>query len=78
MGDGRFLAKGTALALGVGSVQSGGITGDFNSDGKLDLILEYGCYQTNLLFLPGNGDGTFAAPVLLNAYLFAVPRSASR
>jgi hypothetical protein len=67
-GDGRFLAKGPALALGVGTVQSGGITGDFNSDGKLDLILPYGCGQNNILFLPGNGDGTFGAPVLLNAY----------
>ncbi len=67
-GDGRFLAKGTALALGVGSVQSGGITGDFNSDGKLDLILPYGCGQNNILFLPGNGDGTFGTPVPLNVY----------
>jgi hypothetical protein len=67
MGDGRFQAKGTALALGVGSVQSGGITGDFNSDGKLDLILPYGCGQNNILFLPGNGDGTFGEPVLLNS-----------
>jgi Bacterial Ig-like domain (group 3)/FG-GAP-like repeat len=67
-GDGRFLAKGTALALGVGTVQSGGITGDFNSDGKVDLILPYGCAQNNLLFLPGNGDGTFGVPVPLNVY----------
>jgi hypothetical protein len=65
-GTGQFLAKGTALALGVGGVQSGGITGDFNSDGKLDLILPYGCGTNNLLFVPGNGDGTFGAPVLLN------------
>jgi Bacterial Ig-like domain (group 3)/FG-GAP-like repeat len=66
-GNGQFVAKGTALALGVGSVQSGGITGDFNSDGKLDLILPYGCYTNNILFVPGNGDGTFGAPVLLNS-----------
>jgi hypothetical protein len=68
-GNGQFLAKGTALALGVGSVQSGGITGDFNSDGKLDLILPYGCGlgANNLIFLPGNGDGTFGTPVLLNS-----------
>jgi hypothetical protein len=72
-GDGRFLVKGTALALGVGSVQSGGITGDFNSDGKLDLILPYGCGVSNLLFLPGNGDGTFGAPVLLNASISGGP-----
>ncbi len=67
-GDGRFVSKGSALALGVGTVQSVGITGDFNSDGKLDLILPYGCGQNNILFVPGNGDGTFGTPVLLNAY----------
>jgi hypothetical protein len=67
-GNGQFVAKGTALALGVGSVQPGTITGDFNSDGKLDLIVPYGCdANDNILFLPGNGDGTFGAPVLLNA-----------
>jgi hypothetical protein len=69
-GDGRFQAKGSALALGVGNVDPG-ITGDFNSDGNLDLILPYGpCspLQSNLLFVPGNGDGTFGAPVNLKAY----------
>jgi Bacterial Ig-like domain (group 3)/FG-GAP-like repeat len=66
-GNGQFVAKGTALALGVGSVQLGGITGDFNSDGNLDLILPYGCGSNNILFVPGNGDGTFATPVLLNS-----------
>ena len=60
-GDGRFHAVGTSLALGV-SDAGVGITGDFNSDGKLDLILPY-C--KGLLFLAGNGDGTFAAPVNL-------------
>ncbi len=34
-GDGRFQAKGTALALGV-SGAGAGATGDFNSDGNLD------------------------------------------
>ncbi|WP_158750816.1 FG-GAP-like repeat-containing protein [Acidobacterium sp. S8] len=65
-GDGRFQAKGTALALGVSQVGPG-VTGDFNSDGKLDIILPYnvGCQQ-GLLFLPGLGDGTFGAPVNLN------------
>ncbi len=61
-GDGRFHAVGTPLALGV-SDAAVGITGDFNSDGKLDLILPY-C--KGLLFLPGNGDGTFGAPVNIN------------
>ena len=61
-GDGRFHAVGTPLALGVSNAEVG-ITGDFNSDGKLDVILPY-C--SGLLFLPGNGDGTFGAPVNLN------------
>ncbi len=66
-GDGRFQAKGTGLALGVQS-PGAGISGDFNSDGKLDLVLPVGSgCQPGLLFVPGNGDGTFGAPVNLNA-----------
>ena len=65
-GDGRFQAKGTALALGV-SGAGAGATGDFNSDGNLDIILPYSCPPSGLLFLPGHGDGTFGAPVDLNA-----------
>ena len=60
-GDGRFQSAGATLALGV-AYASAGITGDFNSDGKLDLILPYGisiCQGLGLLFVPGNGDGTF-------------------
>ncbi len=56
-GDGRFQSAGAARALGV-SYASAGITGDFNSDGKLDLILPYGVCQGGLLFVPGNGDGS--------------------
>ena len=44
-----------------------GFTGDFNSDGKLDLILPYNACQQALIFVPGNGDGTFGTPVPLNA-----------
>ena len=66
-GDGRFQAKGTALALGVRHAGQG-VTGDFNSDGKLDLLVPYGVTcQPGLLFVPGNGDGTFGAPIDLNA-----------
>ena len=64
-GDGRFQATGTALALGV-SGEGAGVTGDFNSDGNLDIILPYNCEPTGLLFLPGHGDGTFGTPVNLN------------
>ena len=64
-GDGRFQAKGTALALGV-SGAGAGATGDFNSDGNLDIILPYSCSPSGLLFLPGHGDGTFGTPIGLN------------
>lgn len=66
-GDGRFQSAGAALPLGVGYAGAG-VTGDFNSDGKLDLILPYGAAlcQEGLLFVPGNGDGTFGTPVPLN------------
>ena len=64
-GDGRFQAKGTALPLGV-SGAGAGVTGDFNSDGNLDIILPYSCSPTGLLFLPGHGDGTFGTAVDLN------------
>jgi hypothetical protein len=65
-GDGRFQAAGAALPLGV-FYASAGVSGDFNSDGKLDLILPCGVDQPGLLFVPGNGDGTFGTPVPLNA-----------
>jgi Bacterial Ig-like domain (group 3)/FG-GAP-like repeat len=68
-GSGQFVATGTAaFGLGVSNVQPG-ITGDFNSDGKLDLLLpnSLGCNSgPQLLFVPGNGDGTFGTPVSLS------------
>ena len=65
-GDGRFQPAGAAVALGVKDAAAG-VTGDFNSDGKLDVILPYGSCQPGLEFVPGNGDGTFGTPVLINA-----------
>jgi hypothetical protein len=65
-GDGRFQAKGTALALGV-SGAGAGVTGDFNSDGNLDIIVPFSCPPFSLLFVAGHGDGTFASPIDLNA-----------
>jgi hypothetical protein len=48
-----------------GYILSGGLTGDFNHDGKLDLVFltwaGEGGYS--LYFYAGNGDGTFATPV---------------
>lgn len=38
-------------------------TTDLNGDGKIDLLVTYA--QHGLLMMPGNGDGTFAAPFAL-------------
>jgi hypothetical protein len=65
-GKGTFQEKGTGLPLGVRD-PAAGILGDFNSDGKLDVIVPYNTFcQVSLLFVPGNGDGTFGTPVLMN------------
>ena len=59
-GDGTFQSP---VISNTGSflqnLQFVGGVGDFNRDGKLDLI---GISPTQLAFLQGNGDGTFQAP----------------
>jgi hypothetical protein len=49
------------------------LTADFNGDGKADLLLvlpsEIGLgqgpeYQTPIIFMPGNGDGSFGTPIV--------------
>ena len=59
-GDGTFQSP---VISNTGSflqnISSVGAVGDFNRDGKLDLI---GSSGTQLAFLQGNGDGTFQAP----------------
>jgi hypothetical protein len=67
-GDGSFQPASAAMGLPVGGALTP-LVGDFNSDGRLDLVLPYGGevpYGTpasGVLFLAGNGDGTFAAPI---------------
>ncbi len=39
------------------------VSADFNGDGKLDLATAIG---SNIFVLPGNGDGTFGAPIATN------------
>jgi hypothetical protein len=56
-GDGTFGAAKTAAA-GTGPVHL--VTGDFNGDGKLDVVLTNHNGLTTLL---GNGDGTFRPPL---------------
>ena len=55
-GDGTF-QTGVIFPYGGGSV-----VGDFNADGKLDIV---GGNEANPFVLPGNGDGTFQSPVTL-------------
>ena len=66
-GDSTF---NTPRSAGIG----GGVlaAGDFNNDGKLDLIAADDSDDAPLRLLPGNGDGTFAAPVKIGG---AVVRS---
>jgi hypothetical protein len=67
IGDGTFAAGTTVKS---GSMISQVIAGDYNSDGKPDLILLSEGEQTDtdtyttagILLLPGKGDGTFGAP----------------
>jgi len=55
-GDGTFTAG--YKATGLGSVFA---AADFNSDGKLDLLVNQGSASSVILL--GNGDGTFAQPL---------------
>jgi len=59
-GDGTFQAGGS---FGVGRGPNGVATGDFNGDGKLDLV---GVNRTSadVSVLLGNGNGTFAAELV--------------
>jgi hypothetical protein len=67
-GDGTFSALSPNTSVpgnGFGNGPSYGTVGDFNGDGILDLALTL---QTadNVVILFGNGDGTFAAPIVTN------------
>jgi hypothetical protein len=64
-GDGTFKTPG--ITSSTGSAIDFAAVGDFNGDGKLDLaVSEPSCGTTcpAVYILPGNGNGTFGAPVL--------------
>ncbi len=70
-GDGTFKAPATittAANPGLISGQTPCVLADFNKDGKLDLAClgETSASQAQLAISLGNGDGTFAAPTILN------------
>ncbi len=62
-GDGTFSTQQTTQATVTGQPYSGMVAGDFNGDGKLDLVLLYcngGSASGSATGFLGNGDGTFA------------------
>jgi len=67
-GDGTFTPlPPVKLPANIGNPEiSSFAIGDFNGDGKTDLVLEFGVNTSpqsyDLWFFPGNGDGTFAPP----------------
>jgi len=71
-GDGTFqspLASTGVLGL------SSAVAGDFNGDGKLDLVVSAFALSGGLdfLFLPGKGDGTFGVPTVgLSDFTFGI------
>ncbi len=62
-GDGTFLAPSSLMASQPGSSV---IVGDFNGDGKPDLVLANCCGDTAMSYFLGNGDGTFQPEALFN------------
>jgi FG-GAP-like repeat len=65
-GDGTFQAGKVTHVLTSQFPPTGFTAGDFNHDGKLDLALGIAGPQAGafaVAILPGNGDGTFGAPV---------------
>lgn len=74
--DPFFASQATAADFGATTRPFGLAAGDFDSDGKIDLVA--GRTTGNIAFIKGNGDGTFQAPVVFpwkqaffNAWAFA-------
>lgn len=69
-GDGTLQSP-ISTALGTGEIPNYMVVGDFNSDGKLDLVAAISPPTATIEYLQGNGDGTFAAPAAIAAGTFA-------
>jgi len=74
-GDGSFQSsKAYRAAPDPGSSVLDVVAGDFNEDGKVDLVVTLGDNsQMMASLLSGNGDGSFAAPKFFNTGAFAEP-----
>jgi uncharacterized protein (DUF2141 family) len=73
---GGFARHDTVLANTVSALNAGGqvFTGDFNNDGKLDLVISSQSSATaSLEVFLGNGDGTFQTPVFSTQSFSAAP-----
>jgi hypothetical protein len=58
-GDGTFAAPGRAVPVGTNT--SGVAVGDFNGDGRLDVVVGEDQDESVVYVLPGNGDGSLGA-----------------
>jgi hypothetical protein len=59
-GDGTFQPM---VQYPVAGAAQAVAAGDFNSDGRVDLVVTISSPQISLALLPGKGDGTFNAPI---------------
>ena len=59
-GNGTFRPK---VSYPVGGQAQDVAAGDFDGDGRVDLVVSLSDLDFSLSLLKGNGDGTFAAPV---------------
>src|SRR5439155_1489608 len=70
-GDGT-LQPPVSLNQNIGSGYSVAASGDFNGDGKLDLLLVVPGSGGTIAVLLGNGDGTFGSPIVYTSNLLSI------